>query len=754
MIDYALDALQAIDPACGREEWIIIAMSAKAAGIAFEDFDAWSSNAHNYAGTKSCQADWDHIDESGGITAATLFKYAKDAGWSMPRGNRVQETNRAQEIWDAGIPATREQDYIKRKWGSPDGLKTCASDLIIKKQSMRGALMIPCYVGSRLTTIQFITDTEKLNLPAAKYEDGYFLTGRRDAEKLYIVEGIGQAWALNALDSESSAAVAFGAMRMKEVAGAVKRHYPSAQVIIVPDRGQENKCANAAKEIGVSYVQLPSEKPKNYDINDLFQEESTAICKAVLSEVRSFKNTDEISGAGEDTLGFVSHEQQYEMFKNYVYINKTSRFIKLNTPCEWTEKEFSRQDGFSNKIYPLDYDNKTCVREAHLAFFKSTVNRATIIHDTYFLPSDPPHHVKKDEITGQNVLNTYIPHKLVKRDGDPSMFLQHIAKLLPSDRDQQILISWMSACVQNPGVKFTWWPLLQGVEGNGKSTIGRIMEHMIGSHLTAQIDATVLDDTSSKWKKEKFLVVINETKSFHDKAELWEKLKNCITEKTQAMRAMYSDGITIPVYYNGMMFSNFLDCVKKTESERRIVFFVTAQQRHSDLLRDGLVEFMPEYYAWLENGGYDIIAYFLSNYVIPNEFNPLLVKTAPVSSTTAEAIEYNRDLFSQKILDVIEEAQRDGFKGGFVASHALAELMTEEGRKSSAVKTRLASEMAKIGYVKHPALVDGRVSSVIDGRKPRLYVHEHNTRLLNLRDPSEIVAEYKKHNDEIVIFRS
>ena len=47
-LERAIDALFHLDPGCPREEWVRIAMAAKAAGVPFSDFHEWSSSASNY----------------------------------------------------------------------------------------------------------------------------------------------------------------------------------------------------------------------------------------------------------------------------------------------------------------------------------------------------------------------------------------------------------------------------------------------------------------------------------------------------------------------------------------------------------------------------------------------------------------------------------------------------------------------------------------------------------------------------------
>jgi len=84
----AADALGYIDPGCERAEWVRVAMAAKAHGVDFETFDAWSEAAPNYtqAGTRDT---WRSIKADGGIKGGTLLHMARAAGWPGPANQQA-----------------------------------------------------------------------------------------------------------------------------------------------------------------------------------------------------------------------------------------------------------------------------------------------------------------------------------------------------------------------------------------------------------------------------------------------------------------------------------------------------------------------------------------------------------------------------------------------------------------------------------------------------------------------------------------
>lgn len=309
-IERAADALNQLDAGCARDEWVRAGMAAKSAGLSFDDFHNWSASAGNYTGEKECRTAWKSFDESGAVTSATLYVMAFAQGWKDPSKSRTKGTRpllltktekvaqkpvkqaaslNAVAVWSRCIPATPAEAYIDRKQGKPDGLRvypTSASPLIIRGQTVAGYLVVPCWSGVHLQTLQFIPpdDGDKLNLPGASFNDGFFTVGEI-TDRAYIVEGIGQAWAVH--KATGAAAVAcFGAGRIMTVAKVLHDKFPSARLVVVPDRGKENKAADIAAAVSGQWVEMPDDKPSNYDVNDFLQEAGSSALAVLLEQTK------------------------------------------------------------------------------------------------------------------------------------------------------------------------------------------------------------------------------------------------------------------------------------------------------------------------------------------------------------------------------------------------------------------------------------------------------------------------------------
>lgn len=308
-IERARSALQFLDPGVERGEWVRAGMAAKAAGLDFDDWNQWSSNAGNYGGESDCRSVWRSIKEGGGIGPATLFQMARDAGWRDGNADNANQTilfasqhkqGRQQQsaplkrpsfdmaaLWASCEPATVEHGYIVRKQGDPAGLRVYRGLMTIAEVRIDGCLVVPCYsLDGRIMSAQFIpSEGKKLNAPGLPM-DGVFVVGRIPHQgagcTVFITEGIGQAWSCHAATG-APAVVSFGAGRMEAASKALAERYPLARRVLVGDGGKEQHCARIAKDTSCRWVEMPEGSPQNFDVNDLHQRDGLKALAVLLT---------------------------------------------------------------------------------------------------------------------------------------------------------------------------------------------------------------------------------------------------------------------------------------------------------------------------------------------------------------------------------------------------------------------------------------------------------------------------------------
>lgn len=309
-ISRAVSALNALDPGCGRAEWFEILCAAKAAGVSFEDADAWSSSGSNYKDRRDVKYTWDTIKD-GGITERTLFDRALKNGWSDTDSNHPERLHQiqlaptrpvrpahppkkprynVQEVWHQCTPADDAHGYIARKHGIADGLGVYpdnATRVVIGGQNIAGWLAVPCRTPTgKLQSLQFIPAEKgkKLNFPGAPVTGGMHVVGELQPDgSAYVAEGISAAWVAWKATGRA-AVVAFGWGNIKTIAPVLRERYPALELVLLPDVGKEQSAAEIAASVShCGWVALPDGMEQNADVGDYAEAQGVDMLEDLLA---------------------------------------------------------------------------------------------------------------------------------------------------------------------------------------------------------------------------------------------------------------------------------------------------------------------------------------------------------------------------------------------------------------------------------------------------------------------------------------
>lgn len=310
----AYDALMALDPGVGREEWIRIGMAAHAAGLTVQDWIAWSERSGNFAGAKDCLQQWGSFRD-GKVGAGTLFYLAREAGWEpvvddVPRRAPARPTQRHRPE-DATRPDPEEEAKREKRRQKLDVLmaRATAADemhpyLVRKEVSGKGLRMIrltelreilgyspatkrgdlagdeillaPLHDGSGRTSQVEMIDADGRKIALALPRKGLMWSEgpiSRDAPTLGLCEGLATAKTLMQLRGHQ--VISSGtANNLPEAARRLRQLNPQAEIIVFADLGEDGqKFAKLAADAVLGYVVSPPEdafeNPDGADFNDL-----------------------------------------------------------------------------------------------------------------------------------------------------------------------------------------------------------------------------------------------------------------------------------------------------------------------------------------------------------------------------------------------------------------------------------------------------------------------------------------------------
>ncbi len=447
------------------------------------------------------------------------------------------------------------------------------------------------------------------------------------------------------------------------------------------------------------------------------------------------------------TGSFASREDQLKLFARCVLIVNNDGgdpVILMPNGSRLKRRQFEAK--FAGPDFLLGGSRNKTTDSAWEAFTRSADMLHPRVDRPTFRPMDPFQVIYAGQ-GGETFVNVYLPRGEFK-EGDPAPFVTHIAKILPRGDDALILTSYLAACVQHPGRKFSWAVVLvSGAEGTGKGLISGVMATALGREYVKQPKATTLTKDFNAWMRNALLVVVNDMPASAPEA-LLEALKPMITDGEGAtIEGKGADQISADVFCNWMFTSNHKDGIRKTSTDRRYCMLFCAQDDADDLARDGMGEaYFTGFANWLQHeGGRAIAAHYLKRFNIPERYDPTRgAVRAPATSSTAEALQAGRDELTQILADNVADGS-PGFRGDWISQTWLAHYSS--GMRVRPTPQKLKRTLESQGYVKSSALPDGRTNNKVqpDNAKSYLWIRKGSKTLAAVhgKSASDIARMYE-----------
>lgn len=430
-------------------------------------------------------------------------------------------------------------------------------------------------------------------------------------------------------------------------------------------------------------------------------------------------------------------EDQAKLFAGCVYISNADKIMDRRGIL-LDKRRFDSMIG--GGTFTLTSNSST--KSAYEAFLGSHYLRFPRVDLPEFRPDLPPGELIDRE--GLTSVNTWVPIDVPSRPGDVSLFLDHLRRMLPDERDRRILLAYMAAVVQFQGRKFTWAPVLQGDEGNGKGIVSTFLREAVGRRYFHAPQAADLANKFNSWLVGKILIAVQEINvGGEHKLDVLDALKEMVTEPVVGIQGKGSDQYTGTVCCNFFFTTNRKGAMGKGAMGRRYAVFFTAQQTEADIIRDGMDEaYFTRLRAWASSGGYAHVTHFLQNYPLADdEFNPAgRCHRAPRTSSFAEVKVVVRSRDEAEVHEAIDSGAV-GFRSPWISSNYLTELL----RGSRSMRAAREEMLLAMGYVRHPGLKDGRTNNPVmpDNRKAILYV-KHDHPAAQLRNAADIARQYSE----------
>ena len=327
-----------------------------------------------------------------------------------------------------------------------------------------------------------------------------------------------------------------------------------------------------------------------------------------------------------------------EWCKNWVYVNDRESFFNIQTMEEMSPFTF---DANFNKQANVDSDK--AVKAHRVALDVHNVPKVT---DIRYNP------IQGEIFTLEN--RTYANY--YRRDTLPDVpdqyteqqkwgvevFRKHIMEhLVDNEKDARTFMDWLAFIVQNSGEMVGWACVLQGVEGDGKSTIAYIMQYVLGKPNVRIIGNEVVQGAFKSWVGGHVLCAIEEIDiTGKEKYQILNNMKQYITNPEVDLHQKGKNATTVDNFSNYLFLTNNPFALPVTEKDRRYFFMRSRFQTRSDLVNFKVSN--PMYYPdliYVRNNPSifaGAIRKFLLEHEIDDSFNS--TREAPMNEVKQEVI--------------------------------------------------------------------------------------------------------------------
>lgn len=388
-----------------------------------------------------------------------------------------------------------------------------------------------------------------------------------------------------------------------------------------------------------------------------------------------------------------------EWVKGWVLVNSSSSFYNFNTHQNLRPMGFNME--YSN-ITPFDSNG----RKQSACNYIEKNGFIEVVSDYAYLPM-----MDKGvcSIGNKKVVNTFdqtsVPLEAIEYSEEGLKAIKHIKKhikLLCGDAGNgRILLQWLAFQVQYPGKKIPWSPIIQSIQGVGKTFLAKMMAAALGHPNVGVVSPQVVVSQFNAWATGVSLNILEELKiAGHNRFEAANALKPLVSDETITINPKGMGTYTTLNTTNYIVFTNYKDAIPLEDSDRRWwVIFVQLSSLEDIEKKTGIDKdvYFDKLWNAVNNYGPEIRKWLLE-YEISDEFKAM--KTAPMTQYKASMIATEKagHEYVQEIEDLIKEGGKF-FCEEAISSKHLFEVAEEKIDDFYMPSTRKKTQLLKfLGY--------------------------------------------------------
>lgn len=296
-------------------------------------------------------------------------------------------------------------------------------------------------------------------------------------------------------------------------------------------------------------------------------------------------------------------------------------------------------------------------------------------------------------------LNSFLPSSVP--DADPAwqnhpawrVARDHIENIIPDGA--KIIVQWLAHNVQFPGRKILWAPIIVGEQGDGKTTVAKIIQMALGRKNVSPVGPEALFSDFNGWAEGKCVRILEELHMpGSNKASVVEKLKTPITNDTVDVVRKGRDGADVANVTNYIGLTNHINALQIPEGDRRWGVWRTRFKDRDQVLREMNKEYWHKVHEAIGRHPEVLRGWLLS--IDLSDFDP---KAAPeMTAAKKEMVSAGRTGAEAAVLAAIDLGGQ-GIADDVLVTDMLSAAVKEiEGRAPST--SSLPIILKKFGWVK------------------------------------------------------
>ncbi len=298
------------------------------------------------------------------------------------------------------------------------------------------------------------------------------------------------------------------------------------------------------------------------------------------------------------------------------------------------------------------------------------------VEDTAYNPREPAGSIFAQN--GALYVNSMLPNQVPETDEDwilSDAWLtchEHLINLLGDDHIH--ILNWMAWNVQKTGQKILWAPIIVGTQGDGKTTLMKILAAAIGVKNVKFVSPETLDSSFNGYAEGAAAVALEEIRVVgKNRHPIMEKLKPLITNEIVEVHEKFRAGRQILNCTNYIAFTNHSDALVIDAHDRRWGVFRTQFKDRDELNSKLTPEYWKKLHSAIENN-HSVIRGWLMDMSV-EDFDPTVAP--PLTDAKLKMIQSSRSGAATEIEQVLGTC--DGVSNSAVLTICLKEAMHDHG---------------------------------------------------------------------------